>query len=127
MTYLTTLRARSPYCVLGSVLLLAALAALTSVLSRRTVAGTLPATQTADATRIMGVKTCRECHRPVAAAWQESRHAVNFDKLGDNPNAKKYAAALGIPEARDSRDGLCIGCHGQGRGHTEQGGQRGCL
>ncbi len=100
--------------MLGSVLLLAAAhrsdERAVAANRRRHAAGGLG---TADATRIMGVKACLDCHKPEVAAWQVSRHAVNFDKLGDNPNAKKYAAALGITNANITREGLCINCHGQ--------------
>ena len=112
MTYRTPVRARSLYCLLGSILLLAIAIPLLSALLRPTVAGGAPPIQ-ADPAKVMGVKACLDCHKPEVAAWQVSRHAVNLDKLGDNPNAKKYAAALGITDANITREGLCIDCHGQ--------------
>ena len=111
MTYRTLRRAQSLYWVLGSVLILAVSVALTGLL-RPTVAGGAPPVQ-ADPTKVMGVKACLDCHKPEVMAWQVSRHNVNFDKLGENPNAKKYAAALGISDANITREGMCVDCHGQ--------------
>lgn len=111
MTYRMPVRARSLYCLLGSVLLLAAAVALTGVLLRPATAANTPPTEI-NPKDVMGVKACMDCHKPEVAAWQVSRHAVNFNKLGANPNAVKYAATLDIAAADITRKGMCVACHG---------------
>jgi hypothetical protein len=72
-----------------------------------------PAPTRMDPTKVMGPKACIDCHKPEIAAWQASRHAVNFEKTLSSDKAKDFAAKLGVTAANISREGLCVDCHGQ--------------
>jgi hypothetical protein len=104
---------RSRWLLCGIMLVLAA-AGFTGLWLRGQVQaaeGQVPPTKLEPA-KVRGVKACLDCHKPEVEAWQASRHAVSFDKLPGNPNAQKYAAALGITTANINREGLCVTCHG---------------
>lgn len=64
-----------------------------------------------DPSHVMGAQACIECHKPVVASWQTTKHATEFDKLRENPNAKTYAKAMGIAAA-DISKAVCASCHG---------------
>ena len=96
--------------VLGCVVLAAATLFKGTVLGR-------PAEDAAptrmDPTKVMGAKACVDCHKPEIAAWQASRHAVNFEKTLSTDKAKDFAAKLGVTAANIAREGQCVDCHGQ--------------
>jgi hypothetical protein len=98
--------------VLGAVLALASASFTLGALWRLAAAEDVAPTKM-DPTKVMGPKTCIECHKPEVLAWNESAHFKKFEDLGKNPAAKKYAAALGITEGNITREGLCVDCHGQ--------------
>jgi Cytochrome c554 and c-prime len=66
---------------------------------------------TMDPVHVMGAQACIECHKPIVAAWQTTKHATGFDKLRENPNAKNYAKEMGIAAA-DITKAVCANCHG---------------
>jgi hypothetical protein len=112
MTLFTLLRTRLLHgALVGGCLLLAAIVIWVNVKWLPSVADAAPVE--ANPARVMGDATCRACHKPIVTAWRHSRHASHFEKLADNPKARKYAAALGMSEASITRDGLCVRCHGQ--------------
>lgn len=75
--------------------------------------GDIPATSptTMDPAKVMGAQACMECHKPVVEAWQATKHATEFDKLRESPNAQNYAKAMGITVAGIGKS-VCASCHG---------------
>jgi hypothetical protein len=65
-----------------------------------------------DPSTVMGAQACLECHKPVIEAWQKTKHATFFPQLPQNPDAKNYATALGIPVAEITGNSVCATCHG---------------
>jgi len=77
-------------------------------------APTPPTSPTAmDPKKVMGTQACIECHKPMIEAWQQTKHATEFAKLRENPNAKTYASAMGIAAAEITGNSVCASCHGQ--------------
>lgn len=62
--------------------------------------------------KIVGIKAgqCSKCHPGEVAQWEKSTHAMSAERL-NNPNAKKYAAALGIADADIATNSSCANCH----------------
>ncbi len=62
--------------------------------------------------KIVGIKTgkCSQCHPSEVAQWEKTTHALSAARL-DTPNAKKYAAALGIADADIKGNSSCANCH----------------
>lgn len=62
--------------------------------------------------KMVGLKAgqCSKCHPGEVAQWEKSTHAISADRL-NSPNAKKYAAALGIADADIASNSSCATCH----------------
>jgi len=65
-----------------------------------------------DASKVMGTQACLDCHKPMIEAWKMTKHATFFDQMRQNPDAKTYATAMGVPDAEITGNSVCAHCHG---------------
>jgi hypothetical protein len=65
-----------------------------------------------NASKVMGNQACLDCHKPIIEAWQQTKHATFFDQMRQNPDAKTYAAAMGVAQADITGKSVCASCHG---------------
>jgi len=77
----------------------------------------LSALPAAAAPRVLGSQDCEKCHKPAIAKWSKeepgklgAKAHFNTHKQLASPEAKKYAAAIGLGNPSDPK-GSCVGCH----------------
>ncbi|MFP6762529.1 MAG: multiheme c-type cytochrome, partial [Planctomycetaceae bacterium] len=67
-----------------------------------------------DTSRVMGVRICLGCHGAETLSWMKSAHHRS-QLILRAPNARKYAAALGVVPAKIRESQACIRCHATGQ------------
>lgn len=62
-----------------------------------------------DPSNIMGPDECRECHKPEARVWRETKHSQTFKVLPRKKEAREISGKMGIK--RMKKDSACVTCH----------------
>lgn len=64
-----------------------------------------------DATKNVGVESCRECHEEIVESWEKSAHATSFETLASSDASAKMAEILSIEPVEIPMTASCVRCH----------------
>ena len=62
-----------------------------------------------DVAKVVGVESCRKCHKSEVMTWEKTPHALTIEQLHRKPEAKAIAKRLGIRSVK--RNDVCVKCH----------------
>ena len=74
----------------------------------------------------MGPKACIDCHKTAIAAWEASRHAVDFEKTLGSDKAKDFAPKVGVSLAEIAEKVSAWSATAKGRSAPPTPPLRGC-